>query len=100
MESCIFVAWSCTHSCFVLPVHPPEVDDRVRQRTLSCDVGMWAVHTLNRRMKKTKSMYTLCINQHAALQSKQIFTINKRKEAKCYLDEVCVDVICVLIGCF
>lgn len=38
-----------THSYVVLPVHPPEVDDRVRQRALSCDVGLWAIHALQKQ---------------------------------------------------
>lgn len=35
-----------THSNIVFPDHPPEVDDSVRQWTLSCNIGLWAIHTL------------------------------------------------------
>lgn len=47
-----------THSHIVLPVHPPEINDSVWQWTLSCDVGLWAVHTLKTmRPKRNEIIY-------------------------------------------
>lgn len=89
----------CTYSHVVLPVHPPEVDDGVGQRALRCNVGLWAVHTLSREPKTGqggccgKSSLASCVTwRHGA--------IKKQLDLCFYLDEVSVDIICVLIGGF
>lgn len=39
-----------TYGDVVLPVHPPEVDHSVGEGALSCDVGLRAIHALEKQM--------------------------------------------------
>lgn len=83
-----------THSYVVLPDHPPEVDDGVWQRALRCDVGLRAVHTLSREPMTGWSGTGLtrwCLKKE---------TTKETLDFCFYLDEVSVDIICVLIGGF
>lgn len=93
---------SRTHSYIVLPVHPPEVNDSVWQRALSCNICLWAIHTLKGEMgtKGEKATLQIHIFSKGTSQGMLLHFIIKPHFRDFYLDEVSIDIICVLIGCF
>lgn len=86
-----------THCYVVLPDHPPEVNDGVRQRALRRNVGLWAVHALSRESTTGQRGCRGRVSQPRATQGDAVL---KRTHLCFYLDEVSVDIICVLIGGF
>lgn len=44
---------------FILPNHPPKVNDSSGERTLGCNVCSWPVHTLKQHSNQTRSY--ICI---------------------------------------